>query len=303
MSFSVTVLGSGSAVPTSRRGLTSQYVVCRSRHILIDCGEGTQMQIRKYGIKFQRIDHILISHLHGDHYFGLVGLLSTMHLMGRKKEICIHGPKGLKEIIELQLNYEGARLAFDMEFIELPAGESGLVFEDEKFRIEHFPLKHRVPTTGFVIREKERERHLNIELAQRDGVKIAYYHRLKKGEDIEDEDGKHIRSEVYTKPADPVKSYAFCSDTKYSEAILPYIENVDLLYHEATFLELHKDRAKATMHSTAAEAASIAKQASVGRLVMGHLSARYESGEQHLDEAKAIFENSSVVEDGETYQV
>ena len=284
MSFSVTVLGSGSAVPTSRRGLTSQYILCRGRHILIDCGEGTQMRIRKYGVKFQRIEHILISHLHGDHYFGLVGLLSTMHLMGRRKQIQIHGPKGLKEIVEMQLNYEGARLAFEVSFNVLDSKTVGVVFEDEKISIQHFPLAHRIPTAGFVIREKLAERHLKAELAQQDGVKIAYFHRLKKGEDVIDEDGSLISF-----------------DTKYSEAIIPSIQGVDLLYHEATFIEQHLDRAKATMHTTASQAATIAQKASVGKLIMGHLSARYDSVEQHVEEAKVIFENSEVAEDGETY--
>ena len=301
MSFSVTVLGSGSAVPTSRRGLTSQYILCRGRHILIDCGEGTQMRIRKYGVKFQRIEHILISHLHGDHYFGLVGLLSTMHLMGRKKQIQIHGPKGLKEIVELQLNYEGARLAFEVSFNVLDPKIAGTVFEDEKISIQHFPLVHRIPTTGFVIREKLTERHLKAELAQQDGVKIAYYHRLKKGEDVIDEDGKLISFDKYTRAPDSPRAYAFCSDTKYSETILPSIEGVDLLYHEATFVEQHLDRAKATMHTTATQAAAIAKKASVGKLLMGHLSARYDSVDQHIEEAEKVFENSEVAEDGETY--
>jgi len=303
VSFSVTVLGSGSAVPTSRRALTSQFVECRSRYILIDCGEGTQMQMRKFGIKFQRIEHVLISHLHGDHYFGLVGLLSTMHLMGRTKAISIYGPQGLKEIVEMQLNYEGARLAFEINFFNVPANESGLLFEDAKISIEHFPLKHRIPTSGFLIREKEKDRHLNSERAARDGVKIEYFHRLKKGEDVYDEEGNLIKANDYTTPADKSKAYAFCSDTKYEEAVAPFIMGVDLLYHEATFLEEHKDRAKATLHSTAKEAASIAKMASAGKLLMGHLSARYDSVEKHIEEAQTVFSNCEVAEDGNTYVV
>ena len=172
MSFSVTVLGSGSAVPTSRRGLTSQYILCRGRHILIDCGEGTQMRIRKYGVKFQRIEHILISHLHGDHYFGLVGLLSTMHLMGRRKQIQIHGPKGLKEIVEMQLNYEGARLAFEVSFNVLDSKTVGVVFEDEKIEASNsFPLAHRIPTAGvrYYVKNRRSE-HLKAAISSSETV-------------------------------------------------------------------------------------------------------------------------------------
>lgn len=303
MSFFVTILGSGSAVPTSRRGLTAQFVSCSSRHILIDCGEGTQMQIRKFGIKFQRIEHVLISHLHGDHYFGLVGLLSTMHLMGRTKSIQVYGPKGLKEIVELQLNYGGARLSFDINFVEVPDDRQGVLFEDSKISIEYFPLKHRIPTTGFVIREKQKERHLDGELARRDGVKVEYFYRLKKGEDVIDGNGGVISADKYTTTADKPKAYAFCSDTKYTESIVPYVQDVDLLYHEATFLEGHKDRAKATLHSTARQAATIAKMASVGRLIMGHMSARYDSSKEHIVQAQEVFEDCWVAEDGETYEV
>ncbi|MDX2361794.1 MAG: ribonuclease Z [Crocinitomicaceae bacterium] len=303
MSFSVTVLGSGSAVPTSRRGLTSHFVDCNNRYILIDCGEGTQLQIRKFGIKFQRIEHILISHLHGDHYFGLVGLLSTMHLMGRVKAIQVYGPKGLQGIIESQLNYDGARLDYDIQFTELENSKGGVVFEDKKVRIEHFPLSHRVPTNGFVIREKEKERRLNIELAMKDQVKIEYFHRLKKGENVIDETGRSLEFDKYTFAPDKPKAYAFCSDTKYHEPVVPFIQGVELLYHEATFTEKFIDRAKATSHSTAVQAATIAMKAEVGTLLMGHFSARYDTGKEHIAEASTVFENCIAVEDGETYQV
>lgn len=303
MSFTVTILGSGSAIPTAGRGLTAQFVVCRGRFILIDCGEGTQMQIRRFGIKFQRIEHVLISHLHGDHYFGLVGLLSSMHLMGRKRAIQIYGPKGLKEIVELQLNYDGARLAFELCFHETrPEGEQ-ILFEDEKMSIHSFPLAHRVPTTGFLIREKAREYHLLVEAAQRDQVPIAFYHRLKKGEDIALEDGSVLPFKKYTRPAALPKTYAFCSDTAFREAIADYVKGADVLYHEATFTEQHKERAKTTMHSTAKQAAQLAQLAQVKRLVMGHLSARYDSGEGHEAEARKVFPSSEMAVDGLTFTV
>lgn len=303
MHFSVTILGSGSALPTARRNPTSQYVECNGRHILIDCGEGTQIQIRKYGIKLQRIEHILISHLHGDHYFGLVGLLSSMHLLGRVKPIHIYGPEGLKEIIELQLHYGGSRLAYELNFHVLDANADGCFFEDDILSIHHFPLSHKIPTIGYLIKEKERERNLRTEIAIADGVKVEYMHRLKKGEDVIDEDGNLISFEKYTKAPKKTRSYAFCSDTKYFEAIIPFIENASTLYHEATFTEAFMDRAKATAHSTAIQAATIAKKAEVKKLLMGHLSARYDSGEVHEQEAKTVFENCEVVEDGSVYFV
>lgn len=303
MHFSVTILGSGSALPTASRGPTSQYVECNGRHILIDCGEGTQVKIRKYGIKIQRIEHVLISHLHGDHYFGLVGLLSTMHLLGRAKPIHIYGPEGLKEIIELQLHYGGSRLAYELNFHVLDTKSNGCFFEDEILSIHHFPLSHKIPTIGYVIKEKERERNLRTEIAIADGVKIEYMHRLKKGEDVIDDEGNVISFEKYTKAPKKPRSYAFCSDTKYFEPIIPFIENASTLYHEATFTEAFIDRAKATAHSTAIQAATIALKADVKKLLMGHLSARYDSGDVHVEEAKTVFENCEVVEDGSVYFV
>ncbi|MCO4814949.1 MAG: ribonuclease Z [Flavobacteriales bacterium] len=303
MKFTVTILGSGAALPTSSRKPTAQYIECRGRKILIDCGEGTQMQFRKLGIKFQRIEHILISHLHGDHYFGLVGLLSTMHLLGRKKSIEIYAPKELKLILENQLNYSGSRLAFDLVFHEVNSNESGVLFEDDKMSIEHFPLSHKVPTSGFIIKEREKERKLIGDLVQADKIRIEHFQSLKEGKDVIDENGKIIEAKKYTRPAESAKSYAYCSDTRYYENVIPFIKNADVLYHEATFTEEFMDRAKVTMHSTARQAAKIANQAGVKRLLMGHLSARYESGDKHVEEAKEIFEQSEVVEDGNVYDL
>lgn len=301
MNFKVTILGSGAALPTSTRNPTAQFIECNGRRILIDCGEGTQVQFRKYGVKFQRIEHILISHLHGDHYFGLVGLLSSMHLLGRKKSIEIYAVEELKEIVLKQIEYGGSRLSFDIHFHVLKKNASGICFEDDQLSIEYFPLSHKIPTNGFLIRQKEKEAHLNIGRCQEDGVKVEYYHRLKKGEDIELVDGKILRSKTYTTPSDAPRSYAFCSDTCYHEPILPFISGVDVLYHEATFTEDMSDRAKTTKHSTASQAAKIAKKAKVGKLLMGHLSARYGDGLQHVSEAKPFFPNCEVVEDGNEY--
>ena len=303
MNFEVTILGSGAAVPTLRRNPTSQYVVCNDRHILIDCGEGTQMQIRNYGIRFQRLTHILISHLHGDHFFGLVGLLSTMHLMGRDKGITVYGPKELESIVKSQLEIGGAKLDFDLQFVATDPKNSQLIFEDKLIEIHSFPLKHRIPTTGFLIREKAKEFNLNSEAIKGSGLKIEHFHLLKKGEDVLDEDGQIFRFKDYTFPPKPSYSYAFCSDTKYDVSIVPYVKDVSVLYHEATFTEKDSERAKATFHSTAAQAADIATRANVGKLYLGHLSARYESTAAHLSEAAKFFENTEVVEDGMKFTI
>ena len=303
MSFTVRILGSGSAVPTATRNPSSQYVECSGRTILIDCGEGTQMQFRRFGLKYQKVDFVLISHLHGDHYFGLVGLLSTMHMMGRTRPIEIFGPKGLKEIVEVQLHAAGSRLAFDVNVNELEPESSGVLIEDAKIKVSYFPLSHKIPTSGFILLQKEKERKLIVDKAQQDGIKIEYYHRLKKSEDVIDENGDVIRFEDYTIKGGAEVSYAYCSDTKYYEPIVDFIQGVDALYHEATFIDAHEDRAVKTKHSTAKQAAKIAKQANVNQLLLGHLSARYENGDRHQEEARTVFPKSRFVEDGEVIRL
>lgn len=301
MSFEVTILGSGAALPTSRRNPTSQYVVCNDRHILIDCGEGTQMQIRRFGVKFQRIQHILISHLHGDHYFGLVGLISTMRLLGRDKDLTIYGPSQLEDIIRSQLDAGETRLDFDIRFVKIDGDRSELVYEDNLIEIHTFPLKHGIPTNGYIIKEKEGERKLLSEKIKGSGLLFEHMHRLKRGEDILTDDGKYFRNADYTADPKPTRSYAFCSDTLYWERVADSVKGVDLLYHEATFTEKDIERARVTCHSTARQAAEIAKRAGARQLIMGHLSARYDQVEVHIQEAKAVFPESSVVEDGSVF--
>ena len=259
------------------------------------------MQLRKYSIRFQRISHILISHLHGDHYFGLVGLLSTMHLMGRDKGVTIYGPEELESIIRSQLEIAGARLDFDLTFERLNGKEAKLIFEDNLIEIHTFPLKHRIPTNGFVIREKIKERRLISEAIKGSGLLIEHLPKLKRGENVIDEKGNEYDFEEFTLPPHPSLSYAFCSDTKFDESIIPYIHGASALYHEATFTEKDSDRAKATFHSTAKQAATIAAKALVGQLLLGHISARYDTVDAHLEEAKVHFEDVVVVEDGDVY--
>lgn len=303
MAFEVTILGSGAALPTSLRNPTAQFVDCCNRNILIDCGEGTQNQLRLRGIKIQKITHILISHLHGDHFFGLVGLLSTMHLLGRTKGITVYGPTGLEQIIRMQLEIGGAKLDFSIDFIELFGNETRIIYEDRKIEILTFPLRHRIPANGFKISEKPHERTLDGEKFKAQGLSLTLIPKFKAGENVTLEDGTVLFAEDYTFPPAKSKSYAYCSDTTYLESLVPAIAGADLLYHEATFLKNMAARAKTTLHSTAEDAAKIAKLANVGKLILGHLSARYSGTEAHFEEASAIFPNVQVVEDGDVYKI
>lgn len=298
MKFEVVILGSSAAIPTNSRNTTAQYINCQNRHILIDCGEATQLQMRKFGVKMQRLDIILISHLHGDHYFGLVGLISTMKMLGRNAKLKIFAPKGLRELLLMQLEFDGHPIDFDIEFHELSGKETALIYEDNAIEIHTFPLKHKVPTNGFKIVEKQRLRNLLPGVMDLPGMKLEYIHRIKAGENIVTEDGVLFVANELTQKSKPVLSYAFCSDTAYSEAIVPQIEGVTALYHEATFLDSHKENAKKTLHSTATQAAKIASLAKAKTLYMGHLSARYSDTDQHIQEARQFFENSFFVEDG-----
>lgn len=299
MNFTITILGSGAALPTSNRNPSAQYVCCNDRHILIDCGEGTQVQLRKRQIHIQKINHILISHLHGDHFFGLVGLLSTLHLLGRDKGLTIYGPEELEQIIRLQLEVGGAKLGFDLNFVALNGKEHKLIYEDKLIEIWTFPLNHRIPTNGFRIQEKPKEFNIRKEHFEEMQVSLASIPYFRRGEDYIDESGAIFLAEDYTYPPKLSKSYVYCSDTCYDERLIPFVSEASCLYHEATFLKDKADRAKQTYHSTAEQAALIAQKSQVKRLLLGHLSARYENGQAHLQEAQTVFKAVTVVEDGD----
>ena len=301
MSFDVTILGTGSAIPTVKRGTTSHFVNCQQRHILIDCGEGTQLQLRKFKIKFQQIDIILISHLHGDHIFGLPGLLSTMQLLGRENKLKIYGPTGIIRLLKVQFEEVGTDKLFPIEIEELEKNTKGLIFEDKCIEISTFPLNHRIQTQGYKVEEKVGKRRLLKEEFDKTGISVAYINKLLNGEDIVDNEGRSLKYEDVTLPPNPPKSYAFCSDTAFHLPIIESIENVDLLYHEATFLDSESERATTTFHSTAKQAATIALKADVQRLILGHFSARYKSAKNHQTEAQTIFENTFVPKDGEKF--
>ncbi len=298
MNFELTILGSGSAVPTPKRNPSSQFINCHNRRILIDCGEGTQFQIRKYKIKLQSIQIILISHLHGDHYFGLAGLLSTMNLLGRDGQLTIYGPIGLEDILRRQLKIGDSKFAFDITFKNLYGKEKEIIFEDKKIEIHTFPLKHKIATNGFLIKEKQPLRKLKKEAIEKDGIAIEYRHRLQKGEKIMDASEKILDLELYTYPPKKARSYVYCSDTMPNESNLDILNEVDLMYHEASFTNKHKSRAKSTMHSTAEQAATFAKKAKAKKLIIGHFSNRYLDTDTHQKEASAVFKNVIISEDG-----
>ena len=299
MSLQLTILGCHSATPRVNAHPTSQYLEINNRHFLIDCGEGTQRQMRKHKVSFAKINHIFISHLHGDHFFGLIGLISTFGILNREKELHIFGPTGIKEVTNLQLKVSKSYSKFDLIFHELSSKESQLIFEDDKVSVRTIPLNHRVYTNGFLFKEKEASRKLHIENVQQyPEIQTCDYHHIKAGKDVVLESGEIIKNEELTLPPPNTKSYAFCSDTSYKEDIVPIIKEVDLLYHEATFLSDREDLAKKTKHSTAKQAAQIALQANVNQLVIGHYSSRYKSIELFKEEALTIFPNVVLAEAG-----
>lgn len=301
--MTLTILGCYSATPKTFNNPTAQLLDVRGHLFLIDCGEGTQVALRKSKVKFARVKHIFISHLHGDHFYGLIGLISTFTLLGREADLHIYGPKGIKEIITLQLKLGKAWTNYNLIFHELEAKTSQLLFEDDKVEVYTIPLKHRVYTNGFLFKEKPGERKLNIEAAVEAKIDISYFRKLKAGADVPNLEGKLIPNESVTFPPEPPKSYAFSSDTFYNPEIIPLIEKVSLLYHEATFLEEHKHLCEKTKHSTAKEAAMIAKEARVGRLLLGHFSTRYPDLNLFLEEAKTIFENTELAEDYKVFEI
>lgn len=298
----LTILGCYAATPRTITNPTSQVLEIRNQMFLIDCGEGTQVQLRKNKLKFSKINHIFISHLHGDHFYGLVGLISTFMLLNRQTDLHVYGPKGIKEIILLQLRYSNSFTGYNLYFHELISKESKIIYEDEKVLVKTIPLKHRIVTNGFLFQEKIGDRKLNIDAVQKYKIDTCYYQKIKNGKDITLDNGIVISNEELT--FDPIqpKSYAFCSDTMYDESIIPIIENCDVLYHETTFLESEADKAEKTMHSTAKQAATIAIKANVKHLLLGHYSTRYDSIDLFKQEAETIFSNLLLADDGKTFE-
>jgi ribonuclease Z len=299
----LTILGCYAATPRTFTNPTSQILEIKNRLFLIDCGEGTQVQLRKNKIKFSKINHVFISHLHGDHFFGLIGLVSTFTLLNRTTDLHIYGPKGIKEIIKLQLKLGNSWPNYGLFFHELESGESEVIFEDENVLVKTIPLNHRIYTNGFLFQEKLEKRKLNIDAVQTYEIESCYFQNIKNGKDILLDDGRLIENAKLTFDPPLPKSYAFCSDTTYYENTIAVIKEVDVLYHESTFLESEKELAHKTMHSTAKEAAIIALKANVKQLILGHYSTRYENIDLFKEEARTIFPQVLLADDGKSFDL
>ncbi len=301
MTFSVTILGSSSALPTSKRFPTAHLFNSNERFFLIDCGEGTQIQLRRFHLRFAKINHIFISHLHGDHYFGLYGLISTFSLMGRKNPLHIFAHAELEKLLNCQ--FSNNNLGFDIIFHEIPKGKHSVLYEDKNLTVSTFPLKHRLAANGFLFKEKQKPLNIRKDIVQKYNLSLKQIHAIKSGADYETKGNKVIPNKDLTLPPYKQRSYAFCSDTAYLPDLISYIKNTDILYHEATFAEDNIEIAEQTGHSTAKQAAEIAKLAGVEKLLIGHFSSRYKNVKLLENQAKEIFENTEAVTEGKEYKI
>jgi len=301
MTFEVYILGSSSATPIYQRHPTAQILNIHEKLFLVDCGEGTLIQLNRYHIRFHRINHIFISHLHGDHYLGLMGLLSTMHLQGRSEDLHVYSQPELKDMVDIQMLHSQTHLRYNIVWHFLDHKNSEKIYEDEDLEVHTIILSHRIPCTGFMFKEKQKLRKLIREQLIHFNIPVESYADLKNGNDYSDEKGNVIPNIELTTDPRPPRTYAFCSDTIYDETLVPVLKNIDLLYHESTFLSDKADRAKETYHSTAAQAATIAKMAEVKRLIIGHFSARYKNLYPLLEEARTVFENTTLAVEGDRF--
>ncbi len=298
MALKITILGCSAAIPVPDRNPTAQLLESGNHSLLLDCGEGTQMQLRKFVRKPMRISRISISHLHGDHFYGLIGLINSFHLLGREKELHLYGIPALKEIIDLQLLHSGTVLSYPLTFHTIDPTVPGLVWEDKRLTVSVIPMNHRVPTCGFLISEKPGKRRIRKDFARMFPGNLEAFEQIRNGHDYTDELGFVHKNHLVTDDPHPVKSYAYCSDTCYDESIVPLVAGCDAMYHEATFMQDKQADARAKYHSTAAEAATLAKKAGVKKLIIGHFSARYKDLSGMLDEARRVFPETILAEDG-----
>lgn len=303
MKFEVTILGSSSATPVFNRNPTAQLLNCNEKFYLIDCGEGTQQQMIRFGLKASKIDAAFISHLHGDHYFGLIGLLSTMHLNGRIKPFQIFGPAPLKEILEMQFKYSDTNLRFEIEFTATEADISRVIYENQDMTVETIVLNHRIPTTGFKFSEKKRQRKVIAEKLEADNIPQEYYPLLKRGLDLTLPGGRVILNTDYTIDSETPKSYCYCSDTLADGSYLEILRDCTVLYHEATFMDDLLERANMTHHTTALQAGMIAREVRAGKLLIGHFSSRYKTLLPLLEEATSVFIDTELALEGNTYMI
>lgn len=299
--FAVTILGNNSAVPAFDRHPTSQVVTLDGANYLVDCGEGTQIQLIRYKIRRGKISHIFISHLHGDHYFGLIGLLNSFGLLGHQQELHVYGPAPLKEIIDLQLKVADTNLCFPLHIH--PITHAGTLVDNDKLTISCFRTNHRIECYGFCFREKKRLRKLDLEKAKEFEIPAVFYERLKDGEDYTRKDGTVIRNGAVTLPGDTGKVYAYCADTRYDESLIPHIREADLVYHETTYLDNLRERAESRFHSTTKQAAELARKAGVKKLLIGHFSSKYDTLEEFESEAREVFPNTDLALEGVCYEI
>jgi ribonuclease Z len=297
--FGVTILGNNSAIPAFDRHPTAQVVTLNDQMFLFDCGEGTQMQFSAYKIRRSRINHIFISHMHGDHYFGLVGLITSFSLLSRTADLHLHAPAPLKAILDLQLQAASTNLSYQLCFH--PLEKEGLLVDDKKFTVECFLTKHRIECWGFIVRERKKPRKINKEMIGQYNIPSAFYDRLKEGEDYTSKEGAVIKNDSVTIAAASPKSYAFSADTIYDEELAGKVKGVTMLYHEATYLKDQLERAAARFHSTSLQAAMIARKAGVEKLLLGHFSSKYEILDDFLTEAQEIFPDTQLAIEGATY--
>ncbi len=301
--FEINILGCGSALPTPKRFTSCQVVNIREKLFMADCGEGAQIQLRRMKCNFSKLNHIFISHLHGDHCFGLPGLISTLGMLGRTGELVIHAQPDAEKIFRPLLDYFCRESAFSVRFESFNPNSHAVIYEDKSVKVSTLPLKHRVPSAGFLFEEQPNPNHLIPEMIAFYQIPVRQLKAIKEGADFITEEGEVIANSRLTRPADKPRKYAYCSDTAYAEKIIPWIEGVDLLYHEATFCEADLARAKETFHSSARQAAEIARKANVKQLLLGHFSARYPDVSLLLKEAQAVFVNALVAEEGMTVQL
>ena len=299
--LAVTILGNNSAVPAFERHPTSQVVTTDDGLFLVDCGEGTQIQMINYKIRRSKISHIFISHLHGDHYFGLVGLINSFNLLNHQQEMHVYGPKPLQEIIELQLRVGDTHLCYPLHFHTI--SEAGILVDTEKIQVKCFRTNHRIECYGFSFHEIKKPRKLVIQRLKENSIPFHYYERLKNGEDFITDAGDIIKNEWLTEAAEPGKTYAFCADTKYDESIIEHIQDADLIYHETTYLDHLRERAAERFHATTREAALIAKKANVKKLLIGHFSSKYDTLEEFETESREVFLNTELALEGVSYKV
>lgn len=301
--FAVTILGNNSALPTLERHPTAQIITCNDQLILVDCGEGTQTQFARFAIRRSRLRYIFISHLHGDHYFGLIGLLNSLSLLGRQDPLTVFAPPELEAIIQLQMQCSGTVLQFQLDFVPLREEEQGPILTDKELSVSFFPTVHRIPCFGFMFEWKKKKRKLLPEQAKAYEIPAAYYSRLQEGADYQRKDGVLVKNDWVTLPPPKGKKYVYCADTRYSEDLLPFVKNADLIYHETTYLHDLAERATERYHSTTVQAATLALKANAKRLIVGHFSSKYRDLTPFETECREVFPNSDVAVEGATYIV